>query len=285
MPQQWIKLMKHSFDGMVLDGADFHGVKLTGATFRDASLKGCNFLSANLNKTKFTGADLQGAVFQGARLHEAILDRANLNGANLSRTIRDGWSVRGVICDRCWIRLSPDEAPDGPDHFNPGEFETVFGGTRVKVLFSDGFQPIDLAALPYYVSSFADKFPNMKLVFAGLNTLGTPSLEFRLEDSRVAEASRVAMQIHLDHEVKFLRREFANQLQQKDIQISALMNIVSNKLVNLEGASMIIHTHNSGPTLIQDKGVQIGSMSGGESEKSTLTTQAKWRRLRRTWID
>lgn len=269
--RKWIKLKDSGFAGAVLDGIDFHGVKFTGSDFRGASLKDALFVSANLNKVDFTGADLRGADFQGARMHGTILQGADVTDAQFNGALRDGWSIHGVKCDRCWITRIKKEFPGKPEEFAPGEFESVYGGARVKVVFNNGFEPIDLAALPYYVNSFSEKFPDKKLMFVGLNALGTPSLEFRVENERIANDAREEMQQHLNDEVTTLREVTADQLKQKDWQIEQkdqqirrLFDLVEQSVSKLEGTHMIVKIQNSGPTMIQEKGVQIGSINFGD---------------------
>jgi hypothetical protein len=259
---RWLKLTECNFDGLTLDGVDFHGIKFTGSSFRGAFLKSANFVSANLNKVDFTDAKLANADFQGARMSETILDGADVNWANMNQTLHDSWSIKGIKCERCWITKARIEAPNLPEQFKPGEFEAIYGGTKVRVIFADGFQPIDLLALPFYVKSFADKFAGKHLVFVGLNTLETPSLEFRVENKKIAEELSGDMQHHLDREAAVVRQTMIRQLENKDSQISALIGSLNAALEKIKGTHMIINNTNTGPTLIQESGIQAASMVG-----------------------
>lgn len=267
--RKWFKLTGKEFNGLMLDGVDFRGMKFTGSSFRGTSLQGAKFVSANVNRVDFTGAKLADADFRGARMYQAILDNAEADGLNLSQTLRDGWSIKGIQCGKCWITKNKAESPDLPDFFKPGEFEAVYGGTKVRVVFPDGFQPIDLMALPFYVKSFADKFAGKHLVFVGLNTLETPSLEFRVEDATVAAEVGGDMQQHFNREVSGLRATVTRELAEKNNHISALIESLNLALLTIKETKMIedkrIEVHvagNSGTIQVGGSGNQITNITG-----------------------
>jgi hypothetical protein len=261
---RWLKLTEQNFDGLKLDGSDFHGMKLTGSSFRGASLAGANFISANVNKVDFTNATLDYVDFLSARMDQTILDGAFAEGANFFRTFRDGWSIKGLVCQRCWITKGRADNRDNPDLFKPGELEATYGGVRVRVIFPGGFQPIDLMALPFYVKSFAEKFAGKNLVFAGLNTLETPCLEFRVEDAKLAAEVAGDMQQHLNERQAELQQIIREELGKKDGHISQLISSLNNAFETIKEMKMIINNNNTGPTFIQDHGVQAVNANGSQ---------------------
>jgi hypothetical protein len=54
----------------------------------------------------------------------------------------------------------------------------------------------------------------------------------------------------------------SRQLEQKDIQISSLLGSLNTALEKIKETHKIINNQNTGPTLIQEKGLQAGNMIG-----------------------
>jgi uncharacterized protein YjbI with pentapeptide repeats len=273
-----IQLFNQNFDGWRLDGVNFLGTKLIGCSFQKTSLQNSSFVAANLNKVNFTGADLTNADFNGARMYQSILDQTIAERVNFFGTMREAWSIKGINCQTCWITSSREENPARHDSFKPGEFESIYGGTKVRIVFTDGIEPIDLLALPFYAKSLLDKFPDKKLVFAGLSALGSPSLEFRVEDAKVASSSTADMQAYFNSHHSEVRASVmalvSNQLSRKDEQISELTSTLK----------YIAQTKNEPRTLInmgefnqfnQEQGVQGRIVSKNQIVQLNLSDQSQ----------
>jgi len=181
-PRVYIELEAHDFRGRDLRGVNFRAAKLKKADFSSATLHNADFRGANLNDAKLVQAELTGADMSQTRLAGADLTRAILDGANLYATIRDGWKINEVVCQHCWITRDRNQFPEEPDRFEKGEFEIAHGGRRIRVKFPNGFQPIDLLALPYHARNILDRYAGKRIIFVGLSTVGEASLEFRVED-------------------------------------------------------------------------------------------------------
>jgi hypothetical protein len=128
-----------------LSDANLITAKLYGAKLRRANLRGANLFEANLGQADLFGADLHDASLRTARLMNANLDGANLTGACLWETQRAGWSIKDAICKSVfWDEEGKDET-----FYSPGEFERLFADkTRVKLLYKDGINPIEIATIP-----------------------------------------------------------------------------------------------------------------------------------------
>lgn len=150
--------------------AHLAGTNLTDANLRNAVLQYVNLAGANLAGASLYGtdlshagvvdADIRNGDLRQARFLDAVLDGANLTNAKLWGTLRDGWSIKGVICERAyWDR-------DGkvPTEYGPGEFERVFAEKpRIVLKYPDGLQPIDLVMLPLVIERLQAEHPGCKL--------------------------------------------------------------------------------------------------------------------------
>ena len=175
-----------------LAGVDLSGVKLAACNLRKARFNSVLFRDAimagsNFNAAVFTECDLSGADLRQAKLEKTTFDRCDLSRTNLFGTSRPGWLLRDVKCRECWITIDKDERPEEPETFAADEFEITHGGRRVQVRLPDGFQPIDLLALPFHAAEVLRRFPDQNLIFTGLNTVGEACLEFRLEADAPSE--------------------------------------------------------------------------------------------------
>lgn len=91
---------------------------------------------------------------------DAQLDGATLSNAKLWGTLRDGWSIKGVICKRAYW----DREGKVPTEYAPGEFERVFAEKpRIVLKYANGLQPIDLAMLPLVIERLQAQHPGCKL--------------------------------------------------------------------------------------------------------------------------
>jgi hypothetical protein len=75
---------QHTYNEILLEGADLDGAYLVGARLNNAHLEGAYLGNADLQGASLVGARLEGAHLWGANLTDAYLNMAHLNGAHLS---------------------------------------------------------------------------------------------------------------------------------------------------------------------------------------------------------
>lgn len=91
---------------------------------------------------------------------DAQLDGATLSNAKLWGTLRDGWSIKGVICERAYW----DREGKIVTEYGPGEFERVFAEKpRIVLKYPDGLRQIDLLMLPLVIERLQAEHPGCKL--------------------------------------------------------------------------------------------------------------------------
>lgn len=96
-------LQNATFEGVLMDGADFSHADLSGSAFYLVLAFGSSFRGANLQNVQFLGgsyadvdfgqADLQGAIFDADNMGGAV----KLSGADLSSANIDGAEFRSVL--------------------------------------------------------------------------------------------------------------------------------------------------------------------------------------------
>ena len=129
--------------GADLSGANLGRVNLSGVSLREADLRGADLTEADLRNADLGGCDLFGATVQFAKL-----DGANLTDANLWETLREGWSIKGVICERAFM----DKGGEKPSEFAPGEFEKLYSEQQVlELIYPDGMTRFELYTLPHLI--------------------------------------------------------------------------------------------------------------------------------------
>jgi len=128
-----------------LEGANFQAAQLTNANLGAADLRGADFGRANLSKANLTKANLSKADLRVVNAQFATLDGANLTDARLWETLRAGWSIKGVICERAFWDKEGVEATV----YAPGEFEKLYSeGQLIELIYADGMTRFELDTLP-----------------------------------------------------------------------------------------------------------------------------------------
>jgi hypothetical protein len=251
----YIELGGYDFTGRDLQGINLCAAKLKKADFTSAILRNADFRGANLNDAILTHAECNGADMRQCRLANADLRGAILDDANLYATIRDGWKIGGVVCQHCWISKDRARYPDDPDQFADGEFEIVHGGRRIRLKFPNGFQPIDLLALPYHAKAILERYQGKRIIFAGLSTVGEASLEFRVEDT---ESSSIGteLQNNFADSVDEVRRNTESHLRAL-LKIREEQTLMQGKII--ETLSEILHQE----SLYKGRG-DITFLTGGD---------------------
>ncbi len=166
----WAQLGGAELEGVSLLRADLSNAQLSGSNMRFANLswvtgrwvefsgayleeaRGINadfrhgdFQKAYLVGANFSKARLAGADFRGANLIAARLDLANLSGTKLWGTQREGWSIKGVICESAYW----DEEGLELTEYVQGEFERAYAEKpKIVLKYPDGIHPVQLAMLP-----------------------------------------------------------------------------------------------------------------------------------------
>jgi uncharacterized protein YjbI with pentapeptide repeats len=143
-----------------LSGANFIGADLLMAHLSWADLRRSILTRANLDGAFLNGARLNGADLRMARMLKAQLDGATLTDARLSQTLRNGWSIKGVICERVlW-----DEEGTEPTDYDPGEFEQLHAeGPRIELRYEGGVEPIVFTTLPFLVEHLTGMYEGCRL--------------------------------------------------------------------------------------------------------------------------
>jgi hypothetical protein len=270
--------------GLSLIKANFAILKLKASDLSGCDLTGASFAGANLNSAKLVAATLTGADFSQARLANADFTGADLNGANLHETIRDGWILKDVRCSYCWITKDRDLHRDTPDRFEDGEFALTYGGRSVKVVLPGGFQPIDLIALPFHAERVLREFPGQHLVFAGISTIGEPTIEFKVEPGQAGPASEDVQEL-FRRVAPLIRDEVSAQLGRVlgDHGSGAPAASFSNSVQRLlsekvdgearSGRPLTVQISNFvvGDTIVHNSGV-LGSVATGGASSTTNVT-------------
>lgn len=235
--------------GRDLSSVNLNAAKLKRINFSGTELKGSSFRGANLNEANLSNVNASFADFNQARLANANFSNSCIDGANLFATIRDGWNISSVKCSYCWITKSRDQYPDDPDIFSKGEFETIYGGKKFKITFPDGFQSIDLLALPFHAKRILDEYSGSKIVFTGLSAVGEPGIEFQIYDDVGIDLDDI--QRHFSDVANQVRNEvsthYENQLSVKDgviedqkFLIGTMRSLLDNNKSNGNG---VINNH------------------------------------------
>jgi uncharacterized protein YjbI with pentapeptide repeats len=79
-------LARVSFEGSILQSANFTRANLFKANFSDSILIKSNFTNANVRGANFTNSNLSGAIFRSINFEKTNLTNANLSEANLVNT-------------------------------------------------------------------------------------------------------------------------------------------------------------------------------------------------------
>ena len=134
-----------------------------------------------------------------ATLIDSRLAGANLTGAKLWETQRDGWSIKGVICQRAfWDRDGKE-----PTEYGVGDFERIFAEKpRIVLRYPDGMSAVDLAMLPLIVERLQAKHPGCALHIRSLEDAGSGAMVTITVDDlagRDAETFRGEVELRRSH--------------------------------------------------------------------------------------
>ncbi|MFU1519953.1 pentapeptide repeat-containing protein [Vreelandella alkaliphila] len=223
--------------GRDLSMINLNSAKLRRTDFSGSIMQNVTFRGANLNGSNLSNVDASFADFEQARLAGANLSDACIDGANLYATIKDGWDISSIKCSYCWVTKDRNSYPDEPDVFMEGEFETIYGGKKFKIRFPDGFQSIDMLALPFHVKKILDQYPGSKIVFTGLSAVGEPGLEFQVYkdldvnidalEKRFSEVAReIRLQVYSIYEEQLKLKE--ETIENQKFLIGTMMSLLNS---------------------------------------------------------
>jgi uncharacterized protein YjbI with pentapeptide repeats len=148
-----------------LDRANLSQVSMTAADLTAAHMHQANFAQANLHRVAFYSSqlidcNLKGADLTCTNLQTANLNRSNLTGAFLWETLRAGWSIQEVICERAfWDRVGRSVT-----EYAPGEFERLYSDqTTIELFYEGGISSFELNTLPALLQHLASKHPDASI--------------------------------------------------------------------------------------------------------------------------
>ena len=192
MPGAYLK-SAHMIEATLSD-ANLRSAEMTGARLKNASLFNSNLLvadlsradlsEANLCRANLAQADLRFANLTGAELIDADLTRANLTQSTLHytnfhratltdcklwETLRAGWGVRAVICERAFW----DKEGETPTEYAPGEFDRIYSTqTCIELFYEGGISSFELGTLPSLLQHLASMHPGTNILLKTIEQTG-----------------------------------------------------------------------------------------------------------------
>jgi Pentapeptide repeats (8 copies) len=213
----WADLREADLSGADLTWADLFEASLVAAELARANLAGALLQRADLNRANLIEADLVEAELPLANLVDARFDGANLTGAHLWETQRDGWSIKGVICQHAFWDRDRRE----PTEYKEGEFERIFAEKpRIILRYPGGMEPRELLALPLVVERLQAEHPGCALQIRSVQSdVGGASVTITVEDledrgTEVFKSQLVQIQTKLEAklEAALEERDYLRQL-------------------------------------------------------------------------
>lgn len=151
-----------------LSNACFFEARMRGADVSNADASNADFSGARLDGVNFAQTNLQGANFTGSWLRGAILDCADITDANLTDTLRSGWSIKNVTCQRAfWDREGKESVS-----YQIGHFERAYAEKPLIIIEQPGMKPTDLAMLPIILEQLMSKNPGTNLYIRSIQDGG-----------------------------------------------------------------------------------------------------------------
>jgi uncharacterized protein YjbI with pentapeptide repeats len=184
---------------------------LSSSNLISVNLSGANLARATLNGANLTGANLTGANLNSARLQFTKLDKTTLNDTRLWETLRAGWSIKGVMCERAYW----DQAGKKPDLYALGEFEHLYSDTtRVELIYPDGITSFELNTLPALLHHLTMRYPASGIRLKSMEeTGGGTKISIVIEDTNPERVDNIRAEAN---------RSQAAQLALRDDEISRL---------------------------------------------------------------
>lgn len=259
-----------NFSNCNLKNVDFSHARLENTNFTNANLSHANFDNAILNEANLNGviaykadfyqailenADLSHGDFRKATFAMSRLINATLNGANLTDSIlwetqRVLWSIKDIICEKCYWG---ENKTDPPSNYSKGEFEKLHKYNPViKVHFSQGISPIEFYSLSHFVHGIQNVFDGSIMRISTITEAGKGArVDITLEKHNIGEYKQIEnalnylpqfMRDHNNKDLWFL--EGVNKALQNTNNklISELMKKNITKIGKIEAHNSIIST-------------------------------------------
>jgi uncharacterized protein YjbI with pentapeptide repeats len=167
-----------------LTGANLSNTSLFHASLRRACLQRADLSGADLSQADLNRADLQFTNLTGAELIQTDLTRANLSQSNLHcanfnratltdcklwETLRAGWGVRGVLCERAFWDSEGEKATE----YTPGEFERIYSEqTCIELFYEGGMSSFELGTLPALLQHLTSMHPGTNILLKTIEQAG-----------------------------------------------------------------------------------------------------------------
>jgi hypothetical protein len=164
-----LNLSKVNLSGANLSNSNLSWAGLSEADLSSADLSGALMRGAALSWANLRHANLSGAILWCANLQNAHLDGANATDIKLWETLRAGWSIRGIICDRAFW----DEQGTEPTRYAPGAFERLHSDQNCIVLhYPDGASTFELYTLPALIHHLGSMHPGTTIRLVSIEEIG-----------------------------------------------------------------------------------------------------------------
>jgi uncharacterized protein YjbI with pentapeptide repeats len=172
----------------ILSRADVSDANLSRANLERAELRDIDFRDSVLENAKISEADLR-----GAKLQYANLDGAILSGARLWETLRAGWSIKALTCDKAFW----DERGEAPTEYAPGEFVKLYSETAtIELHYRNRITPFELNTLPLLFHRLATDHPHSSFRLRSVEeAAGGTKVVIAVEQGNVEDLQRDALRL------------------------------------------------------------------------------------------
>jgi uncharacterized protein YjbI with pentapeptide repeats len=218
----------------ILDRADLSQARMTAADLSAAQLHQTNFTRANLHRVVFYStalidANLRGADLTCANLQNATLDRADLTDAYLWETLRAGWSIQGVICERAFW----DRAGKSVTEYAPGEFELLYSEqTSIELFYQGGISTFELNTLPALLQHLASKHPDANIQLKTMEqTGGGAKITINLGDADKEKMQAIQADAAQVQQIQLFLRESEGKRLQLEANYNSMLETFTKALL------------------------------------------------------
>lgn len=170
-----VDLSHSELQGAIFSSANLSYAKLHNSNLSDASLDnvigiGCDFYQAILESADLSNSDFRNSQFGLARLINTKLDSSNITDTKMWETQRVLWSIKSIICDRCyWGELTKHP----PSEYSEGEFELLHTyKPTIKLFFEHGIKPLEFFSLSHLLHGIENGFDGCKVRVSSLSEAG-----------------------------------------------------------------------------------------------------------------
>jgi uncharacterized protein YjbI with pentapeptide repeats len=242
-----------SLTGVDLSDANLSGARLRGANLSGAYLGGMDLSEADLGGANLSGADLsranlRGADLRGATLHFVNLDRAILTDAKLWETLRAGWSIKGVHCERAFW----DEKGVEPTEYGPKEFERLYSDQQlVELIYPDGMTRFELNTLPALIQHLENVHQGARLRLKSVEEVaGGARVSIVVEDTQEASLDKLQKDAVELQSAQMELRDERRRRERLEIEKKLLLDEVFPLMLASLAPKQITATASGGSTIV-----------------------------------